>query len=118
MGGVIAEKKSDQLLHDMQVMYYVVKHERESRSLITRSGLESNTTFKDDQGRWGRDKARFDAAFDALIKGGYIKETGGKVKVGMFKSEHVLEAVKPPEEEQKSSIKKDIEKVRHSEVSD
>jgi hypothetical protein len=119
MAGAVAQKREGQLLKDMQVMYYIVKHANETRSPITKSGLERDTTFQNDQGKWGPDKVRFNAAFDALIKGEYMKETSEKVKVGMFKSEHALEAVKSPGEQERS-MRKDIEKVRevHSESSD
>ena len=120
MSGVAAQKKGSQLQHDMEVMYYLVKQANEAHSPITKTRLESDTTFQNDQRKWGPDKLRFNATFDALIKGGYIKETSEKVKVGMFKSEHTLQAVKLPGEVQRPSIRKDIERLKevHSESSD
>jgi len=111
MGGATVEKKTDHLMDDMQVMYYKVKRANETHSLISRKGLEEDVTFEDEKGKWGRDKVRFNAAFDALIKGGYIKERDEKVKVGMLKSEHALEAVKLPGEAPKG-IRSDIENFR------
>lgn len=112
MSGVAAQKK-DTLLGDMQVMYYLVEHANREHSPITKSGLFNETTFKDDKEKWGHDEKKFNTAYDALIKGGHMRETSEKVKMGMFKSEHTLEAVKLPEKvREKSGIEKDIEDVR------
>ena len=112
MSGTVAQKRGDQLQHDMEVVYYVVKKANDEHSQITESSLQGGCTFLNAKGKWGFDKLRFNAAFDALIKGGYVRETSEKVKTGMFKSEHALEAVKLPGKVEEPSMRKDIEGLR------
>jgi hypothetical protein len=111
------QKSGDQLLNDMKVMFYKVQSANKEGSPISRRTLEDYMTFEGEKGKWKHDEKRFDAAFKALMEGGYVKEKSETVKTGMFKSEHTLEAVKEPgkaEKAEKPSMKKDIDELRRS----
>lgn len=111
-GGQVLE---GQLLYDAQVMFFKVQSANEKNSPISRKTLEEDMTFENAKGKWERNKERFDAAFKALIDGGYVREKSETVKTGrFFGSEHTLEAVKEPgkaEKAEKPSIREDIKKL-------
>jgi hypothetical protein len=104
MAEAVKQKKESTVLSDMEVMWYLVRDKQD----LTKSGLRSECAYiKADE------KDRFDRAFNEALKRGFIIETDEKIKVGLFKREHVLKLGEHPKmASEEPSIKKDIDALK------
>ncbi len=110
MAGAVAQRKEDTLSMDKDIIWNIVKKAQDGVHKMTRSMVEIECAYIP-----AKEQKRFDVAFKALVDEGRIRKTDEKIKVGSTlgipRKENVLEAVTP-------TMKNDIEKVRHSEISD